>query len=56
MNVYWKVGLGNGTDKLTGVTLEPKLVSVNPKKGSAGGTIITLDVQGVGPATKDLLV
>jgi hypothetical protein len=54
MLIYWKVGLGKGYDKLTGITLIPKLVSVNPKKGSAGGTLITLNVQGVGKSTTGL--
>lgn len=54
INVYWEVGKGKGSELLTEQTLEPKLVSVSPKKGSAGGTIITLDVQGVGKATQGL--
>jgi hypothetical protein len=54
MVVYWDVGLGKGYDKLTGINLEPKLVSVTPREGSAGGTIITLNIQGVGPLTRGL--
>lgn len=54
--VYFDVGIGKGNNLLTGVTLLPKLVSVSPKQGSAGGTLITLNVQGVGFATTGLEV
>jgi hypothetical protein len=52
MSVYWSIGIGEGNDKVDTVELEPKFVSVEPKKGSAGGTIITIDIQGVGLATQ----
>jgi len=52
--IYWKAGIGKGNDKLTQQVLEPKLVSVSPKVGSSGGTLITLNVQGVGFMTQGL--
>jgi hypothetical protein len=53
LSIYWSVGLGLGNSALTAtpITLEPKLVSVSPIEGSAGGTLITLNVQGVGIMT-----
>lgn len=56
MVMYWEVGLGLGNQVLSSakIILEPKLVEVQPKQGSAGGTLITLEVQGVGKLTNGL--
>ena len=37
-----------------GLTLEPKLVSLNIQEGSVGGSLITANVQGVGSSTTGL--
>jgi hypothetical protein len=51
INLYWEVGRGNGEALLSSATLalEPKVVSVSPSTGSVGGTLITINVQGLGP-------
>lgn len=57
MNVFWDVGLGTGNDVVGGlVTLHPKLISVSPNQASAGGAILTLNVQGVGVRTQGLTI
>jgi hypothetical protein len=49
MNLYFSVGLPNGYAELeTGISFEPKLVSLSTNEGSAGGSIITAAVKGVG--------
>ena len=54
MSLFWAVGFGKGNDKLTALTMEPKLVSISPNVGSVGGTFLTLNVQGVGTSTQGL--
>jgi hypothetical protein len=53
--LYWDIGLGLGNNIVGGaVALEPRVVSVSPNVGSEGGSLITLNVQGVGKATQGL--
>ena len=55
MAVYFDIGVPNGRDKMyNSQTLEPKFVSITPNSGSAGGTWIVANVQGVGPQTSGL--
>jgi len=49
MKMYFDVGVPYGRDIVSAsLTLEPKLVSVSPNVGSAGGTLITAKVAGLG--------
>ena len=55
--IYLPVGIPDGTTNLTittGLTLDPQLLSVSPSVGSAGGSLITAVVKGVGINTKGL--
>lgn len=55
MFLYWPVGLPAGHGFVAaGITLEPKITKITPNAGSAGGTLITATVHGVGTATKDV--
>lgn len=49
MNLYLSIGIPEGYSELdSGITFEPKLVSLSTNKGSAGGSLITAVVKGVG--------
>ena len=54
--ILWEMGIGKGNELLGDMTLDPKFVSVSPKKGSAAGSLITLNVEGVGIFTEGLEV
>lgn len=51
--LYFDVGVPANSAAITahGLKLEPKLVSLSVNEGSIGGSIITANVQGVGPST-----
>lgn len=51
--LYFDLGLPDSHSSITGhgLTLEPKLISMNIQDGSLGGSLITANVQGVGPST-----
>ena len=51
--LYFDVGLPENHAAISGhgLTLEPKLISLNIQEGSVGGSLITANVQGVGTAT-----
>jgi hypothetical protein len=50
MQLFFDVGIPENSGLLaTPIQLEPKLVEVSPNQGSAGGTLIVANVQGVGP-------
>lgn len=54
VKVYLPIGIPDGLSDLTvntGITLTPKLLSVTPSVGSAGGSLITASVKGVGENT-----
>ena len=49
MNLYLSVGLPRGyTELQTGISFEPKLLSLSTNTGSAAGSLITAVVKGVG--------
>ena len=49
MDLYLAVGIPEGyTELLPGITFEPKLLSLSTNVGSAGGSLITAVVKGVG--------
>lgn len=49
MNLYLSVGLPEGyTNLLSGISFEPKLLSLSTQKGSSAGSLITAVVKGVG--------
>jgi hypothetical protein len=56
VSVYWEVGQGVGNENLANKIITPKLISVSPNSGSAGGTEIALKIKGVGPKTEGLQV
>lgn len=56
MDVTWEIGRGKNSSALVKQTLTPKLISCHPKVGSASGTELTLNVQGVGPSTTGLYI
>jgi hypothetical protein len=51
--LYFEPGLPEYHGNITahGITLEPKLISMNIQEGSIGGSLITANVQGVGSST-----
>ena len=51
--LYFDVGVPENSAAITthGLSLDPKLVSLSLNEGSVGGSIITANVQGVGPST-----
>lgn len=55
--VIWDIGLGSG-NAIVGAsnTVTPRFVSVSPNTGSQGGTLLKLNIQGVGPATQGLQI
>jgi hypothetical protein len=55
MKLYFDIGIpaGNALVQAT-MALTPKFVSISPNTGSAGGTVLTANVQGVGIATTEL--
>ena len=56
MKAYFNIGVPNGGEIIgqQSLALTPKLVSISPNTGSAGGTVITANVQGVGTLTTGL--
>lgn len=57
VKVYLPIGIPDGTEDLTintGITLAPQFISVNPKIGSAAGSLIVATVKGVGPNTPNV--
>jgi len=55
MKLYFDIGIAKNNDIMSKTkTLEPRFVEINPRSGSVGGTLITANVQGVGPGTTGL--
>ena len=49
MDLYFSVGIPNGyTELSSGITFDPKLISLSSNSGSQAGSIITAVVKGVG--------
>ena len=55
MDLYFDVGYPEGHKELVEgktFTLEPKLISISPNKGSIGGSLIIGELHGFGPMNK----
>jgi len=51
VKIFFADGLPSGYDKIKSVAITPKLVSISPSTGSAGGTLITVKGTGFGKKT-----